>query len=264
MLDKFRAAKQTEISLLHAMQLDGRIPEPLEGVRPGFAAALLSEKEIAVIAEYKRASPSRGAINMNAAPAEVALAYAKAGASALSVLTEDEYFQGDINFLFEMCGSGFSNGLPHNLPLLRKDFIFDPLQVKMSAATPASAILLIARMLENGELGQLLALASSLGLECVVEVFDKEDLIRAQKAGAAMIQVNNRDLDTLQVDLERSLKLAPHKREGEVWISASGIETPEQICGLKAAGYDAVLVGTSLMKGENPGEALKKLRGNNA
>ena len=82
MLDKFRAAKQTEISLLHAMQLDGRIPEPLEGVRPGFAAALLSEKEIAVIAEYKRASPSRGAINMNAAPAKVALAYAKAGASA--------------------------------------------------------------------------------------------------------------------------------------------------------------------------------------
>ena len=264
MLDKFRAAKQTEISLLHAMQLDGRIPEPLEGVRPGFAAALLSEKEIAVIAEYKRASPSRGAINMNAAPAEVALAYAKAGASALSVLTEEEYFRGDINFLFKMCGRNFSNGLPHNLPLLRKDFIFDPLQVKMSAATPASAILLIARMLEDEELGRLLALASELGLECVVEVFDKEDLNRAQKAGAGIIQVNNRDLDTLQVELERSVELAPHKREGEVWISASGIETPEQICRLKAGGYDAVLVGTSLMKEENPGEALKKLRGNNA
>jgi len=261
MLKKFRVAKQMEISSLIMLEQNGRIPPPITTPRPGFAKALLDSEEIAIIAEYKRASPSRGVINTGVTPAEAALAYAKANANALSILTEEQYFQGDLKYLFEMRGRSFAGGLEHNLPLLRKDFIIHPLQVQMSAATPASAILLIVRMLEDNELGHLMSLACSHGLECVVEVFDQEDLERAQKAGAAIIQVNNRDLDTLEVDIKRSLNLSPRKRHGEIWISASGIEKKADLEFLNNAGFDAALIGSSLMESENPGKELMKLRG---
>lgn len=264
MLEKFRTAKKLEISNLAMLEQNGAMPPPITTARPGFASALLSQKEIAVIAEYKRASPSRGAINMKLEPAEAALDYARGGASALSVLTENHYFQGHIKHLFEMCGQSFAGGLSHDLPILRKDFIFSPLQVKMSAATPASAILLIVRMLKGQELNLLMAQARTYGLECVVEVFNKTDLKRAQDAEAKLIQVNNRDLSSLQVDLKRSLDLAQYKRSDEVWISASGIEAPSHLKMLTKAGYNAVLVGSALMAEASLGEALKKLRGQDA
>jgi indole-3-glycerol phosphate synthase len=203
---------------------------------------------LAVIAEYKRASPSQGDINPGASPEEVAAAYAEAGAGALSVLTESEYFKGDISFLARMTGPG--------LPLLRKDFLFHPLQVEHSAATPASAVLLIARMLSGDSLRELVRRSTELGLTPVTEVFDAQELKRARAAGASVIQVNNRDLDTLRVDASLSHRLVAGKEAGEFWITASGMREHGDLLAAAASGFDAALIGTSLMRSGKPGEAL--------
>jgi indole-3-glycerol phosphate synthase len=169
----------------------------------------------------------------------------------MSVLTEADHFRGELGFL-DAC-------VPAGLPLLRKDFVLHPLQVRQTAATPASAVLLIARMVGPAELGRMVALARELGLEPVVEVFDGDDLARARGAGADLIQVNNRNLDTLEISLDISRGLAAAKLPGETWISASGITRGAQIAELAALGYDAVLVGTFLMEGADPGAALARL-----
>ena len=252
MLDKFSRAKQAEINMLSDLAAKGAMPSPFAGERPSFAASLKA-MPVAVIAEYKRASPSRGDINLTASPETVAALYAEAGAGALSVLTEEEYFKGDLAFLPRMTGPG--------LPLLRKDFILHPLQVDHSAATPASAILLIARMLDDAMLRVLIFRSQNLGLEPVVEVFDENDLWRARDAGAPIIQVNSRDLDSLTVDPALPCRLAAHKLPGEFWIAASGISRRETLLTLLDMGFDAALVGSALMDGQNPGEALRKLIG---
>jgi indole-3-glycerol phosphate synthase len=148
------------------------------------------------------------------------------------------------------------------LPLLRKDFIIHPLQVEATTATPASAILLIVRMFEDlNDLATLHALCLTHGLEPVVEVFDERDLDRAKEIGSTIIQVNNRDLDTLTTDLNRCLDLVRRKEEGEIWIGASGIATFEQVRELKSAGLDALLIGTALMQHGDPGQGLARLTG---
>ncbi len=253
MLEKFARAKRREIDDLLALEAAGRMPAPRTAPRPPFEAALRAAGPGAVIAEYKRASPSKGVINLELGPLDVARAYARGGAAAMSVLTETDHFQGDLAYL-DAC-------VPAGLPLLRKDFILHPLQVRMTAATPASAMLLIARMVSQDALRDLLDLARDLGLETVTEVFDEADLDRARAAGARLIQVNNRDLDTLAVSLDVSRRLAARKLPGETWISASGVTRPEQIDELAALGYDAVLVGTFLMEGADPGAALAGLTG---
>jgi indole-3-glycerol phosphate synthase len=253
MLEKFRKAKEREIARLALLRGAGAMPPPREGKRPGFAASLKESAGRAVIAEYKRASPSQGDINTDLAPAAVAAAYAKAGAAAVSALTEETYFKGSLDCLEMMAGAG--------LPLLRKDFILDPLQIDATAATSASAVLLIARMLDGAMLHGLLARCRSYGLEAVVEVFDARDLDRAREAGAAVIQVNNRDLSTLRVDLGVSRRLIDRKRAGEIWITASGLGTREDLASLLGLGFDAALVGTSLMDGPDPGAKLAVLLG---
>jgi len=252
MLEKFRTAKAQEIERLKRLAREDALPAPFAGPRPGFSRALLAKAPSAVIAEYKRASPSKGEINATLSPGDVASQYAKAGAAALSVLTEETYFKGRLEFLDAMTDVG--------LPLLRKDFIFHALQIRETAAFPASALLLIARMLENAnELGELLALTHDLGLEAVTEVFDENDLEKAVQAGATIIQVNNRDLATLKVDLGVSRRMIGKKRAHEIWISASGIQTGLDIAGLTDLGFDAVLIGTSLMAQGEPGTALLKM-----
>lgn len=251
MLERFRAAKQPEIQALQALELEGRMPAPFAGARPSFSRALQGAS-LAVIAEYKRASPSKGVINKTLGPEDVARAYSEGGAAALSVLTEERHFQGELAFLERMA--------PVGLPLLRKDFILHPAQVVQTAATPASALLLIVRMLEDTLLAELLAQSAGFGLEAVVEAFDGHDLERAKQAGAQIIQINNRDLDTLRTDLAVSEKLVQHKDAGELWISASGIERPQDLQHMQDMGYDAVLVGTSLMASTAPGHALRELR----
>ncbi len=251
MLERFRKAKDAEIAALGKLAAAGRMPPPLDGPRPSFAGALRAKAPLAVIAEYKRASPSKGDINLAAGPEEVAAAYAQAGAGALSVLTEEVYFKGGMAYLSRMASAG--------LPMLRKDFILHPLQVDQTAASPASALLLIARMLDTDMLRALILKSRELDLEAVVEIFDENDLYRARDAEASIIQVNNRNLDTLRMDLSVSPRLAARKRPEEFWITASGIETPVQLGTLLSLGFDAALVGSSLMGGDDPGRELAAL-----
>lgn len=256
MLNKFRAAKQGEIDALIRAQDRGELPAPLpSGVRatlPGFGRALRDRGPGAVIAEFKQASPSRGDINLSLTPEGVADMYAASGAAAISVLTEEVYFKGSLEFLDRMKTPG--------LPLLRKDFLFHPLQVHATAATPASALLLIARMFDTAaELRDMRELTEELGMDAVVEVFDARDLDVAREAGSGIIQVNNRDLDKLTTDLGNSRTLSRGKAAHETWISASGIFTPEEVREMAELGFDAVLVGTSLMQDDDPGAALLRL-----
>ncbi|MFZ5811918.1 MAG: indole-3-glycerol phosphate synthase TrpC [Thermodesulfobacteriota bacterium] len=257
MLEKFRAAKRAEIERLTALAESGGLPPPLPGPRPSFSGAIL-EKAVpgaraAVIAEYKRASPSKGDINLGLAPADVARMYAGNGAACVSVLTEETYFKGSLDYLDEIATAAPS------VPLLRKDFLFHPLQAAQTAAHPASALLLIVRMLSDADLADMLRVTYDLGLEAVVEVFDEADLVRAEAHAAHIIQVNNRDLDTLAVNPAVSERLAARKRPGRIWISASGISTPAEAAHMARLGYDAVLVGTSIMSTADPGAALAAL-----
>lgn len=255
MLEKFRAAKQAEIARLKDQDREGSLPGMWTGRRPPFAQGLRDKAAaagIAVIAEYKRASPSKGDINLGLAPGEVADFYAGAGAAAISVLTEEVYFKGRLAYLSAMTGPG--------LPLLRKDFLFHPLQVRQTVSTPASSMLVIARMFADArELAHMLELADGFGLEVVTEVFDAADLFRAREAGARMIQVNNRDLDTLSVSLDNSRTLARSMKPEEVWISASGIADPGEVREMAGLGFTAVLVGSSLMASPDPAGKLAAL-----
>lgn len=254
MLERFRRAKAGEIAKLRALEAGNALPRPCRDPRPSFTKSLRARAPgAAVIAEYKRASPSRGDINLGLEPEEAARLYAEAGAGALSVLTEEHHFKGSQDFLARMAGPG--------LPLLRKDFILDPLQIAYTASTPASALLLIARMLDDDLLGRLLRMSRAFGLEPVVEVFDEADLARAKAAGADIIQVNNRNLADLRVDPGTSARLVAAKEAGEFWITASGIERPEQLADLLGLGFDAALVGSSLMSGPDPGARLRTLLG---
>jgi indole-3-glycerol phosphate synthase len=253
MLEKFRQAKSESIERLIALEDEGLMPAPFEGERPDFIRALWENAPGAVIAEYKRASPSRGDIDMTLTPEQVAAAYRDAGAAALSVLTEEHYFKGSLEYLSRMAGAG--------LPMLRKDFILHPVQVVETAATPASAFLLIARMSTREELREMMGLGMAFELQSVVEVFDEADLEKVMELDPEIVQVNSRDLDKLTTDLAVAERLARHKQEGQIWIAASGIATPDDRERMIQAGYDAVLVGTSLMSGGDPGAALRKLVG---
>lgn len=257
MLEKFRQAKAPEVADLVRLRESGQTFTSWPDSRPGFGAALLAPGSSGIIAEYKRASPSKGDINLGVTPRQACTSYREAGACALSILTETEYFKGCLDYLAEVA--------PVGLPLLRKDFIIHPLQVEATAATPASAILLIVRMFaEQDDLAYLHSLCIARRLEPVVEVFDAHDLDRAKELGARIIQVNNRDLDTLATDLTRCTDLVRRKEEGEIWIGASGITTSQQIRDLRAAGLDALLIGTALMQNTDPGQGLAGLTGGRA
>ncbi|MFU2210937.1 indole-3-glycerol-phosphate synthase [Solidesulfovibrio sp. C21] len=253
MLEKFRAAQAKAIKRLKDLEAAQRLPARYDGARPSFSDALLAAGPIAVIAEYKRASPSAGDINLGLDPGEVAAMYAASGAAAISVLTEETYFKGSVDYLEPISAVG--------LPMLRKDFLLHPLQVVETAATKASALLLIVRMLTDAELDEMLRLTYDAGLEAVVEVFDEADLARAESAGAHIIQVNSRDLDTLATNLDVARRMAALKRPGRIWIAASGIASRADVLGMAAIGYNAVLVGTSIMREPDPGQALTALAG---
>lgn len=257
MLAKFRKAKAAEIEGLARAARAGSLPAPWQGKRPDFAAALKSGNGINVIAEYKRASPSRGPIRMDLSIEAVAAQYEEGGAAALSILTETEWFGGDLAFISRCRAIS-------GLPILRKDFIFDPLQVEATAATPASALLLIVRMIgDAAALADLRARAESLGLAAVVEIFDHADLELARAAGARIIQVNARDLDTLKVDRAACLGLIGEAgdRTGEIWIAASGISRAAELEEARACGFDAALIGGALMDKPSPGAELARLLG---
>lgn len=253
MLDKFRKAKQAELNMLMKMQAEGEKFIPYAGDRPSFANAIRRDDSgLKVIAEYKRASPSKGDINLGLSAAEVAKIYAAGGASAISVLTEEEYFKGNLSYLDEIKSSG--------LPMLRKDFLTDLMQIEQTLATPASALLIIVRMFEDDVyLKEMIEQTHAAGLDAVVEAFDEVDLGRAQLAGARIIQINNRDLDTLGINMNRSIEFIKQKDEGEIWICASGISKPQDCLQMNELGYDSVLIGTSIMCSPDPQAKLASL-----
>ena len=261
LLDKFRNAKITEIKHLEQLQRLRSLPPVWNGNRPSFSSKLRPVGGLpAIIAEYKRASPSKGKICENVDVSEASLAYAENGASALSILTEELYFKGHLSFIRKAQETLSSQG--YNLPLLRKDFVMDPLQIRITASTPASAVLLIVRLTPDPFLLRDLRLqAESYGMDAVVEVFGEEDLGIARASGAQIVQVNARDLETLQVNTDAVLELAHKKppQDNELWIAASGISKGAQLLDTVKAGYSAVLVGTALMNEGTPGLTLHKL-----
>ena len=217
-----------------------------------FADALRAN-DINIIAEVKKASPSKGIIRADFDPVAIAHEYASNGAAAISVLTEQDYFQGSLEYL-----RAIRVAVPQ-IPLLRKDFIFDPYQIYESAAAGADALLLIVAMLDDTTLRSLLALTNKIGLDVLVEVHNEEEMQRAVAAGATIIGVNNRDLKTFVTTLETSIRLAPLAPSGTLLISESGIESGTDIERLRQGGFQAFLVGESLMRAESPGEALGNL-----
>ncbi len=254
MLERFIEAKQDELAALRAAQGAGTLPPICRCARPRFSATLKQAARAAVIAEYKVASPSRGLINDSVTPRSAAMQYAAAGADAVSILTEEKYFRGRLENLSAAAAAG--------VPMLRKDFIFDWLQIRQTAATPAAAVLLIVRLTPDAEvLRALREAAESYGIEAVVEVCADGELSIARESGAKIIQVNSRDLETLAVDRRTALHMARARRAGEIWIAASGIASAAHIVAAHEAGYDAVLIGTALMEDGRPGRALRLMLG---
>lgn len=241
-LGRIVETKRAEIATLGPERLSLRAAaEHAAPARP-FAGALDRRGEVSVIAEFKRRSPSAGEIG-GGDPAEVARAYAEGGAAALSVLTDREYFGGSLSDL-EAARSAAG------LPILRKDFVLDELQVWEARAAGADAVLLIVRILEDARLAGLLELARELRMGALVEVHDEAELERALGCGAVVIGVNNRDLDTFRTDLEVTVRLAPLVPAGRILIGESGIRGAEDVDRLGDTGVDAVLVGETLMRGE--------------
>ena len=208
----------------------------------------------AIIAEIKKASPSKGVLQPDFHPAFIAHAYEEGGAACLSVLTDGQYFQGSLRDL-EAARAAVA------VPVLRKDFTIDRLQIFEAAAHGADAILLIAAILDVPELTSFRELASSLGLAALVEVHDGEELKKAIDSGADLIGVNNRNLDTFEVSLDTSLRLSFQMPADVVRVSESGIHTAADIELLQGAGFQAFLVGESLMRAKDPAASLKALRG---
>jgi indole-3-glycerol phosphate synthase len=205
-----------------------------------------------VIAEHKRRSPSRGAIREDLQPADVAQAYEAAGAAALSVLTDEPFFGGRLEHLVAARAAT-------SLPVLRKDFVVDPWQVWEARAAGADAVLLIVAALDDDDLRRLLGEAARAGLEALVEVHDRPELDRALAAGAHVVGVNNRNLKTMEVSLQTALSLASALPEGVVAVAESGIRSGEDVRRLRGAGFNAFLVGESLMGAPDPGSALRSL-----
>ena len=213
----------------------------------------LRQDTVTVIAEIKRASPSKGEIRAHVEPARVAREYEAGGAAAISVLTEEDRFRGSLDDLRAVRGAV-------GLPLLRKDFIFDEFQVYEAAAAGADALLLIVAALDDGQLTRLIRQTEDeLRMDALVEVHTREEMMRAHACGATLIGVNNRDLRTFEVSLETSVKLAGDARPGVTLVSESGLRSGDDLRRLRSLGYKGFLIGETLMRAPEPDKALRSL-----
>ncbi len=218
----------------------------------GFKAAISRGNRMNLIAEIKKASPSHGILRYDFDPVSIASVYKASGASAISVLTEDKYFQGSLEIL-----SNVRDAV--KIPVMRKDFIISEYQIYESAVAGADAVLLIATALDRGMLKALLHEASSLGMDSMVEVHDERDLDKAVGAGAEIIGINNRNLKTMEVDLTATAELMPKVPEGKITVSESGIREPEDIKSLSQYGVKAVLIGTAFMEADDIASEIKRV-----
>jgi indole-3-glycerol phosphate synthase len=217
-----------------------------------FKKAISTSERTNLIAEIKFASPSAGVIRKDTDPIDIGRMYDQSGAAAISLLTDQRFFGGNINNL-PLLKKAVS------LPILRKDFIIDDIQVRESQLFGADAILLIVRILDRQQLNELMAAAGESGLAVLTEIHDRAELDTAIDAGAQIIGINNRDLDTFKVDIATTLEIAPLVPKDRVVVSESGIFTTEDIALVKGSGVHAVLVGTSIMKSEDPAQKVKEL-----
>jgi indole-3-glycerol phosphate synthase len=212
----------------------------------------VAQDGIAIIAELKKASPSKGLIRADFRPPELAREFEQTGAAALSVLTDEQFFQGSLDYLRQASSSS-------SLPCLRKDFIVDEFQIVEARANRADAILLIVAALDQKELVSLAGIARSHSLDVLCEAHDEQELQRALDAGCDLIGINSRNLRTFEVDLETACRLVEKMPATCVRVAESGIQSGADVARLRSAGYEAFLIGESLMKAERPGEALAKL-----
>jgi indole-3-glycerol phosphate synthase len=254
-LDRIVAARRESVAHRKRVLPDVALKLAVQKQPPArdFAAAL-SRADCNVIAELKKASPSLGLIRQDYQPVPLARSLEAAGATALSVLTEEEFFQGSLADLREVRKAV-------SIPILRKDFILDPWQVWEARAAGADSFLLIVAVLTDDLLSELLALGRELGMEPLVEVHSREELERAKTADAKIIGVNNRDLRDFKVSLQTSLDLIQEIPEDTVAVSESGLHSRGDLEHLQSAGFDAFLIGERLMKQADPASGLKELLG---
>jgi indole-3-glycerol phosphate synthase len=208
----------------------------------------------AVIAEIKKASPSKGVLREEFIPADIAQSYAESGAACLSVLTDMQFFQGSVDYLKQARASC-------QLPVLRKDFMIDPYQIYESRSMGADAVLLIAACLDDAQMADFESIALSMDMAVLVEVHDAQELERAFKLRTPLIGINNRNLKTFEVSLETTLSLRASVPAGRILVTESGIHTREDVLRLGAAGVSAFLVGEAFMRAADPGAALAALFG---
>lgn len=220
-----------------------------------FVAALRAKTDVALIAEVKKGSPSAGIIREDFDPVAIAQTYERHGAACLSVLTDEKFFLGHLDFLKAVRQTV-------QIPVLRKDFIIDRYQVIEARAAGADCILLIAECLDDCHLRDLYFYASELGMESLIEIYDPENLDRVLKLEPALVGVNNRDLRTFVTDLDHSIRLAPRLSPATLLVSESGIKTRADVDRLKAGGAHAMLVGETLMRSPDIGKAVDELLGN--
>lgn len=258
-LQKILATKREEIAAGRAVEAIDALHARAAAQTPtrDFVAALktrVAAKQPAVIAEVKKASPSKGVLRADFRPADIARSYEAGGAACLSVLTDRQYFQGGADYLVEAraaCG----------LPVLRKDFIIDPYQVYEARAIGADCILLIVAALGDAMLRELAGLAAHLDMDVLVEVHDAEELERALALEVPLIGINNRDLRTFRTDIGTTIGLLERIPADRLVVTESGIHTPEDVAHLRAAGVHAFLVGEAFMRADDPGARLAELFG---
>lgn len=257
-LDKIFAAKKLRVNAAKTMVDPIRLRDSalerrstLKSFR--LRSALEPNGKLNIIAEFKKASPSKGAINESVDAAFVARHYEAGGAAAISVLTEEDFFKGSLDDLRNVRSAV-------DLPILRKDFVFDSYQIYEAAAAGADAILLIAAMLDEETMSQLKSVAEDeLGLDALVEVHTRDELERVKKLGAKLIGVNNRDLKTFNVSLDVSREMILSKPDNAIMISESGLRSREDLIELRDLGYAGFLIGETLMRSGDPHLELKKL-----
>jgi len=256
-LNQIVAVKREEIPAARALHSEAALRELVatQSAPRGFADALrakIAAGQAAVIAEVKKASPSKGVIRQHFVPAEIAASYAAHGAACLSVLTDQRFFQGHADYLRQARAAC-------TLPVLRKDFMIDPYQVLEARAMGADCILLIAASLSDGQMAELEACASELGLDVLVEVHDGDELDRALRLKTPLLGINNRNLRTFEVTLDTTLGLLPRVPAGRLLVTESGILGRADVQRMRDAQVHAFLVGEAFMRAADPGVALAEL-----
>jgi indole-3-glycerol phosphate synthase len=226
--------------------------EEFEKERLSFKKALSGTDSVSIIAEVKKASPSKGIIRPDFDPIDIALSYEQGGAAAISVLTDEPFFKGDLKYLEAISKRT-------QLPLLRKDFIIDPYQVKEARAYGADAVLIIVAITEGKQLEELIHTAKEFGLDALVECYDQDDLDRINFNMVDILGVNNRDLKNFKVDVHRGISLLQQAPEETVLVSESGLSTGEDLALLQKEGIHSALIGEYFMRQKDPGQTVKEL-----